>query len=167
MARRNKKCPDCEKMILEYSNKCASCAQKGKIPWNKGIKNTWYNPKGLEIGWKHQVRFKKGQEAPMKGKPNLKIRGENHWRWNGGGKERHLLMGQLEYKLWRKGVFERDDYTCQTCLKRGEELHADHIKPWALYPELRYTIDNGRTLCVACHKQTDTYPSNLRGGVFI
>lgn len=30
-------------------------------------------------------------------------------------------------------------------------LQADHIKPFA------FAIDNGRTLCVACHKTTDTF----------
>lgn len=55
---------------------------------------------------------------------------------------------------WRKSVFERDDYTCQMCNKRGGYIEADHIKPWAYFPELRYSRDNGRTLCRACHDTT-------------
>ena len=39
---------------------------------------------------------------------------------------------------------------------------ADHVKPWALYPELRYDLDNGRTLCVPCHKKTETYGYKTR-----
>ena len=62
-----------------------------------------------------------------------------------------------EYIAWREGVFFRDDYQCQLCNKRGGELQADHIKPFALYPELRFAIDNGRALCVDCHKTTDTW----------
>lgn len=62
-----------------------------------------------------------------------------------------------EYKLWRKAVFERDDYTCIWCGQRGGYLNADHIKPFALFPELRFAIDNGRTLCVDCHKKTGTW----------
>ena len=69
-----------------------------------------------------------------------------------------LIRRSLEYKLWREAVFKRDNWTCQFCGKRGNgEIHPDHIKPFAFYPELRFAIDNGRTLCVPCHKKTDTW----------
>lgn len=57
-----------------------------------------------------------------------------------------------EYKEWRHEVFERDDYTCQDCGKRGVKLQAHHIKKWAIYPKERYNVNNGITLCVKCHK---------------
>jgi hypothetical protein len=58
---------------------------------------------------------------------------------------------------WRRSVFERDDYTCQQCGKRGGRLHAHHIKAYKDHPELRHVLSNGQTLCVECHKQTDTF----------
>ena len=55
-------------------------------------------------------------------------------------------------RVWRKAVFERDNYTCQRCQKRGGELQAHHIKPYAKYEKLRYEISNGVCLCESCHK---------------
>lgn len=40
---------------------------------------------------------------------------------------------------------------------KGNKLQADHIKPFAYFPELRFAIDNGRTLCINCHKKTDSF----------
>ena len=60
-------------------------------------------------------------------------------------------------KDWRKAVFERDNYTCQICFIKGVYIEADHIKQFAFYPELRYELSNGRTLCRQCHRGTDTW----------
>lgn len=60
--------------------------------------------------------------------------------------------GTLEYKTWRTSVFERDEFTCQDCGARSGELNAHHIKKFKIYPELRYTLKNGVTLCVLCHR---------------
>ena len=84
----------------------------------------------------------------------------NHYV-DGKGWERTSLrvadMQRLDYRLWREAVFTRDDWTCVECGDRGCTLHADHVKPYATHPELRYDVGNGRTLCVPCHKQTPTY----------
>lgn len=71
---------------------------------------------------------------------------------------REKIRASEEYKLWRQAVFERDNYSCVWCGdKQGNNLEADHIKPFSLFPELRFAIDNGRTLCKPCHRKTDTY----------
>lgn len=79
---------------------------------------------------------------------NAKFAGENNYNWKGGGK--NLLRTRFRDQV-KKTVFERDNYTCQLCGDRGVELHVDHIQPWAEYIELRFKIDNCRTLCVPCH----------------
>lgn len=93
------------------------------------------------------TEFKKGQTS-----------GSQNINWKGGiSSENTKIRNSREYRDWRKSVFQRDNYTCQICLKRGGILNADHIKSFARYPELRLDLNNGRTLCLDCHKQTDTY----------
>lgn len=70
--------------------------------------------------------------------------------------QNNSIRKSTKYKEWRKRVFERDCYKCVNCGKMGN-LHADHIKPFAIYIDERFNIDNGRTLCINCHKKTDTY----------
>jgi len=81
---------------------------------------------------------------------------------NWATKAGQIIRSSLEYKLRRESVFKRDNWTCVWCGSRGVTLHADHIKPFSLYPELRFAIDNGRTLCVPCHKTTDTYMGKIQ-----
>jgi len=57
-------------------------------------------------------------------------------------------------KYWRHAVYERDDYTCILCDKRGGDLNAHHIVKRANREDLIYNVDNGVTLCVRCHKKT-------------
>ena len=99
----------------------------------------------------------------LKGKPQPWNQGKNHPNWKGGiTPKNRIIRNSLEYKLWREAVFARDNWTCIWCgAKSGNGkaviLHADHIKPFSQYPELRFAIDNGRTLCKECHLTTETY----------
>ena len=119
-------------------------------------------------GKKHSPETLKKMSLVKKGKIPLNVqrgqfKGENNWNWKGGITPiNHKIRTSNEYKLWRLAVFERDNYTCVWCgAKSGNGkaviLNADHIKPFAEYPELRFAIDNGRTLCKACHLTTDTH----------
>ena len=80
---------------------------------------------------------------------------DNHPNWQGGiTKDAHRIRCSIEYRLWREAVFARDNFICQKCSKRGGNLEAHHIKSFKNFPELRFAIDNGLTLCVLCHNQT-------------
>lgn len=52
----------------------------------------------------------------------------------------------------RKKVFERDNYTCQCCTKRGTYLNAHHLDSYYGFPDKREDVNNLVTLCVKCHK---------------
>lgn len=56
-----------------------------------------------------------------------------------------------DHAKWASAVISRDHATCQRCGAMDKELHAHHIKPWRQYPDLRFDVDNGQTLCCSCH----------------
>lgn len=80
------------------------------------------------------------------GKPYFKIEEWEYLQPDAGRKT-------PEYKKWRKSVFERDNYTCKLCGKRGGKLNAHHIERYRNCIERRTDISNGITLCDACHKK--------------
>lgn len=52
------------------------------------------------------------------------------------------------YTEWRKNVYTRDRHECK--LKNDEckgRIEAHHIYNWVDFPELRYNVNNGITLC--------------------
>ena len=103
-------------------------------------------------------RFGKHWDIEHREKQSQKLRGANAPNWKGGVTAKNLLVRQtLSYKLWREQVFRRDNYTCQKCGQVGGRLHPHHIKSFALYPELRFEVNNGITLCESCHRHTDNY----------
>lgn len=93
--------------------------------------------------------------------------------WRGGvSSKNHLLRNRSDYIEWRNQVFQRDNWTCKICGIRSSKnkpviLQADHIQPFASYPNLRYNVDNGRTLCLDCHKKTDSYLNRKIIGVYL
>lgn len=141
---------------------------KNRIPWNKG-------KKGVQ---KHSEEFKQNLRERMTGNQYTKgnkltdehrrkcseaLKGDKHPNWKGGVNPiNDTIRKSFEYKLWRESVFKRDSYTCIWCGQVGGKLQADHIKPFCNYPELRFAIDNGRTLCKECHSKTETYCSRAR-----
>lgn len=80
----------------------------------------------------------------------------------GKTKEAFRLRTSKRYAIWRTVIFERDNYTCQVCGHIGSKLNADHIKPFSIFPKLRFVADNGRTLCEECHKQTSTFGNRYK-----
>lgn len=82
------------------------------------------------------------------------ITGSKSSNWRGGVTPLNLRQRtSKQNKEWRLKVFERDGYTCQRCGdKRGGNLRAHHIKPFSDFPELRFKVSNGETLCESCHK---------------
>jgi hypothetical protein len=62
---------------------------------------------------------------------------------------------------FRESVFARDKHTCVVCSKPGVDAH--HIIERRLFPDGGYYLDNGVTLCSACHEAAEatTIPCEL------
>ena len=118
------------------------------------------------LGRKYRPMSEEGKRNISKAKTGIKhpwFAGEKHPNWKGGITPKNkLLRFTIEYKIWRKAVFERDKYICVWCGKRGGVLNAAHIKSYSKYSELRFELSNGRTLCKSCHFKTDTYGGKSR-----
>ena len=160
-------CPQCHKDFravkksrIYCSNSCSALARprikghnggtfkSGLAPWNKGML-------GYRAGHHHSPEtIEKIRKANS---------GENAPNWKGGVcEENYRIRRTRPYALWRKAVFERDDYRCVQCGDRSAkghrvEIQADHILPFASHPDLRFDVSNGRTLCVSCHRLTPTW----------
>ena len=144
-----------KKCFMYYHNKIDNPAKKDCV--KQKLRN-YAIKKGT-----HHMNTKKAREKQRK-----TISGSGHWNWKGGLTIiTKKIRNSFEYKQWRKSIFERDNYTCVLCgIKNGFgksiKLQADHIKPFSQYPKLRFSINNGRTLCIDCHKKTDTYMGRVK-----
>lgn len=158
------------RVISQETRKKIGLANKGKTrkghPMPENLKKKLSNRnKGRKLTDEHKEKLR---QAKLGIKRPDSCKGENHHNWKGGiTKKDDMIRRSVQYKLWRKAVFERDNYTCIWCgIKSGNGkaviIQADHIKPFSLYPELRFAIDNGRTLCKNCHKTTDTFGNKIK-----
>lgn len=112
-------------------------------------------------GKKHTIESRLKVSKTKKESPTTR-RGINNPAYiDGKGNERHgdriTFMQDLKYKLFKEAVLKRDNYTCQICGIYGVKFHIDHIKSYRDYINLRTDINNGRTLCIPCHRKTDNY----------
>lgn len=165
------RCTDCGRMIGTPIHSCPtfeelSLFQKGKPPWNKGVIWKRKNHDCLDckknLGLSYSTRCRtcsnKFRQGPLAS------------NWRGGitpiiKRERARFREEI-----KRLVFERDNYTCQMCNARnglGKDvyLQVDHIQKWSEYVELRFSLDNCRTLCMNCHYFVTfgkTMPNNIK-----
>jgi hypothetical protein len=120
--------------------------KKGFIPWNRGRKEV----RAETLRRQRVSHLDKKQSAETVAKRTHT--GDKSPNWRGGITPLNKMMRKsVEYRLWREAVFARDNWVCQKCTGRGCFLHPHHILNFSRYPELRFAIDNGYTLCRKCH----------------
>ena len=79
-------------------------------------------------------------------------KGEKCNWWRGTSWQNRNKHVGTKYSKWRITVFQRDDWTCCACGRKGGYMEAHHLKSWKNFPGLRLVVDNGITLCKKpCH----------------
>jgi hypothetical protein len=138
--------------------------KKGQSPWNKGIRpdKRWYE------------KMKKAGFFDSKW-------GDKSGNWKGGVTELGAAIRTMTmYREAQNKCLKRDDYTCQRCGTRSKKglkvyLNCHHKKPfYKILEENKITtieeakncyelwdVSNLETLCVRCHKKTESYLRNL------
>lgn len=147
-----RKCLRCSKDLAYETRKF--CSQKCRARWQ-------YDncPKTRETLAKNLVRGRAGDHTERnkaiskahlgKPKPRKPIASGTPY-----AEERRTIAGRLEYRIWRQTVFKRDGWKCVICESRTK-LQAHHIRRWKDYPDLRFEVSNGISLCFVCHCNVD------------
>lgn len=98
-------------------------------------------------------KTKEHKENMRISKEKLDQSGKNNPNWRGGiTSVSKRLRQSKEFKTWRDAVVTRDNNTCVVC-GSNNSVHAHHIIPFYRYPEHRYNVSNGITLCIDCHRK--------------
>ncbi|MFA5406954.1 MAG: NUMOD3 domain-containing DNA-binding protein [Candidatus Nanoarchaeia archaeon] len=156
-----KKQSEYQKKIMRENNPAKRLESRIKISKSKKGKPS------TMLGKHHSKETKLKIKKSNQGK--IKLRGKNHPNWKGGiSKINKTIRNLFKYKQWHSKIFQRDNWTCQTCGKRGCYLEVHHIKNFYLIlkenniksledaencKEL-WDINNGVTLCKFCHNLT-------------
>lgn len=160
------KCTFCSKEFFDYpSNKRSTCSRKCQFDlYSKermGVKkiNHLKGYKRPPFSMEHKERLSIAAEKRIAENRGSGFKsGKLHPSWKGGVTSEDYRLRRSRTNLrWKKQILERDNYSCQICGDKETIMHTNHIKPWSIYPELRFELSNGRTLCRKCHGKTDTY----------
>lgn len=162
------------------SSECYGDSKRGLATWNKGKKTgiaPWLNKKRALSTIEKMKETKRLRPYRHTDDAKRKIGAAFRGKSRGGNTNAIAsIRGMFEYKRWRQAVFKRDDFACCQCGQRGGKLNADHIIPFAVLL-LTYRVstiedahlcsnlwdvENGRTLCLPCHKLTPTFASGTR-----
>ena len=88
---------------------------------------------------------------------NKFYRGKNNACWKPNEQKSTLISSRIRHsadaKDWRNAVFVRDGYMCKICGENTRTLAAHHLDAFEIFPEKRFDVDNGVTLCGVHHTQ--------------
>jgi len=114
------------------------------------------------LGHKHSIATKLKMSLVKKGNKNAVGNKSNTGRFGSDApcwiEDRSLVIKSEKkhldgnYKTWMKAVKNRDSWCCRLSDKDCKgRLEAHHIFEWKLFPEKRYDLNNGISLCQFHH----------------
>ena len=170
------------KGVLKISREIRSCKCGCGFQKEVKVNSSWKFKRGHNKG---MLNKNHSEETRRKiSENNHSPQGKDCHLWKGGITPlKRLIRDSYEGKEWVEKVFKRDNYTCQECGKYGATLNAHHLKEFAvLFQEFLkeysqfspiedketlirlaesyepfWNISNGKTLCIDCHKETESY----------
>ena len=123
----------------EETKRRISESEKGKTVSSETRKKISVAVLGRKISEETKIKMSKARK------------GEKGYQWI---KDRTQLVQSEKkhldgrYKEWMKSVKDRDNWKCKIADKNCKgKLEAHHILRWSEFPELRYEVNNGITLC--------------------
>lgn len=143
----------------EESKKKMSLVKTGVVASEETLKKMSLSSPKVWLGKKFSEEHRKkiglsnlGKQMSVESREKMRISktGESHWRWY---KDRTKLKKQEDRRSsavdeWRKNIYKRDEYKCKFSNKDCKgRIEAHHILNWEDFPELRYNLDNGITVC--------------------
>lgn len=180
-----KTCEKCKKIFPRKTDvtykqwdraRFCSLSCKAKSQFNGSNHPRWMGGKvEKECGICHSIFLVEGYRSKNSKFCSLRCKYKN--QDTGINKIDYKIRRREIYKLWRMEIFQRDSYKCCLCNKKNGEgktvvLNVDHypksfsqiirdnniktMDEMLICDEL-WDINNGRTLCLECHKQTSTY----------
>ena len=159
-------------IITEETRRKISEALKGKMPKN--------------LAYLHSLPYTEERKRKVGLAHKGKIHSEETRRKISDAKRSPLrplyvaIRECYKYREWRTDIFRRDNYTCVLCHKKGGNLNADHYPKRfvdivreskietmkeALSLKNLWDINGGRTLCIKCHSQTETWGNKFSGSI--
>lgn len=122
----------------------------------------------LSMGNKNSLGSKnmlgKHHSEESRRKIGLAHAGDKNANWRGGiSSLENRVRHSLEYKLWREKVLQRDGYKCSVCGEQRRVFHVHHIQPFMVFPDLRFSHNNGITYCPSCHRKHDMRMRHQQG----
>jgi len=143
--------------------KCKECGIEKDLERFRPIANYKYRAnqckecrnKKLRTGIPSSTAFKKGN-IPKNGFKKGMVP-HNKGKFSGNSRSTYLNT------IWKDTVKKRDGNKCLKC-EKTENLSCHHIKPWKKYPELRFEVSNGMTLCKVCHGKEEGH-LNAENGI--